>query len=118
MGLWAKGIISILVVWAIGVSLFLALSTMHERDQGDRFWCLEVGLSTLQVGVGHLANTVNDNVTTMQTWEDLNDLLFPEGGGFSPARSLETPNPLLLTFTEPEQSDVLQVCEAQDDMGF
>ena len=118
MGLWTKGIISILVVWAVGVSLFLAFSTMHERDQGDRFWCLEVGLSTLQVGVGHLSNTVNDNVTSMQAWAGTNELLFP-GGRFPPRHFFSPPNERLLTFTEPTKTDLLKVCEAQgQELGF
>jgi len=116
MSIWTKGVLGILVVWAVGVSLFLAVNTLHERDQGHRLWCLEVGVTTLQIGVGRLAGTVNDNVISMQAWAGTNELLY-SGGRFPPKQFFYPPDDTLLTFTDPS-SDVTKVCERQEEFGL
>lgn len=115
MGWWGKAVVSALVVWAVGASLFLAMSTLHQREQDDRLWCLEVGVTTLQVGVGRLAGTVNDNVVSMQGWADLDEIDYRRyTREFPPKRFFYPPDETLLTFTDPS-ADVLEVCKMREE---
>jgi len=118
MSIWVKGLLVVLVVWAVGVSVFLAVNTLHARDQDHRLWCLEVGETTLQIGVGRVAGTLNDNVEALQGWSILQRSEFAPPG-VSPY-ALPPSDRLVLSDDEglaSKERDVLRVCETQNELG-
>jgi hypothetical protein len=119
MTVWAKGILAILLVWAVAVSLFLALDTAEQREQNDRLWCLELGVTTLQIGIGRVAATVNENVKALQSWSRLEGLeILPPGA--QPA--LPPPDHFVLSDAEwlasGPSADVVSACELGDEFGL